>query len=443
MTKMRMNETDLPVALLRSAFQTAVVKQPVVLTAPTGSGKSTMVPLWCAELSDRPVLVVEPRRIACRSLARWLSKLKGEPLGNSVGYTVRFEDVSSKATCIRFVTPGIALRYAASEELEEYETIILDEFHERGLESDLFFAICRKKCTNARLVVMSATIDAQRLAQFIGGISLSAEGKVYPVDLHHLGGVTVPTSWRLAERVEHAVRRALRETDGNVLVFLPGKGEIAACLEELGGLKNVEVLPLHADLPSGEQDRVFEETSRRRVILGTNVAETSITLPGITAIVDSGLVRQRIHQAQRVVLALCSISQASAEQRRGRAGRLHPGVCYRLWEEAGQLEPETPPEVLREDLAQFVLAVAATGFRPQDLEFLDAPPTFAIERAQEQLKGWNVFSENDTLTDFGKKLFAVPVHVSHARLLAKAPLGPTPRSCGLDCDVGTLRSIVA
>ncbi len=416
-----LGNTDFPIKRLRSAFQTAFGTQPLIITASTGSGKSTMVPLWCAELSDRPTLVLEPRRVACRSLARWLSKLRGEPLGTSVGYTVRFEEVGSETTQIRFVTPGVALRYAADGELDRYGTIILDEFHERGLESDLFLAICRKKCSDAQLVLMSATIDTQKFAQFVGGKSLSAEGRAYPVDVRYLGGVTVPTVWGLEERVARGVRRALRETDGNILVFLPGKGEISACLDELHYLRNVEVLSLHGDLPTAEQDRVFEETPRRRVILSTNVAETSVTLPGITAVVDAGLVRQRIHQAQRVVLALCSISQASAEQRRGRAGRLMPGVCYRLWEERGQLERETPPEIVREDLSPFVLAVAATGFRPQALEFLDAPPAFAVERAQEQLTEWGILSQEGALTDFGRKLSVLPIDLSYARLLVKAP----------------------
>ena len=416
-----LDNTELPIASLRPAFQNAFTTQPLIITAPTGSGKSTMVPLWCAELSGRPTLVLEPRRVACRSLARWLSKLRGEPLGTSVGYTVRFEDVGSETTQIRFVTPGVALRYTADGELDRYGTIILDEFHERGLESDLFLAICRKKHPDARLILMSATIDAPKFARFVGGKSLSAEGKAYPVDVHYLGDVTVPTAWRLEERVARGVLRALRETDGNILVFLPGKGEISACLDELRHLRNVEILPLHGDLPTTEQDKVFEETTRRRVILSTNVAETSITLPGVTAVIDTGLVRQRIHQAQRVVLALCPISQASAEQRRGRAGRLMPGVCYRLWEERGQLERETPPAIVREDLAQFVLAVAAAGFRPQDLGFLDAPPAFAVERAQEQLVEWGILSQEGTLTDFGRKLSVLPIDVSYARLLVKAP----------------------
>lgn len=418
-----MNENVLPITELKEMFQEAIAAGPMVVVAPTGSGKSTQIPSWCAELSDAPVLVVEPRRVACRSLARWVAKQHGEPLGRSVGYTVRFEDVGSDAlTRIRFVTPGVALRYAAGSELDQYGTIILDEFHERGVEADLFLAICRKKRRGARLVIMSATIAAQHLARFIGGRVLRAEGRVYPVEVQYLGGTVVPTSRDLVERVEKGVRRALKATIGNVLVFLPGKGEINECHDALRKLRHIEIIPLHGDLPSNAQDIAFETHSQhRRVILATNVAETSVTLPGVTAVVDTGLVRQRIHQNRRIVLALRPISQASAEQRRGRAGRLVPGICYRLWEEQGQLEQETPPEVQREDLTQFVLTVASTGFRPQDLTFLDAPPDFAVERAQTALKSWGVLSDDSMLTAEGAKICALPINPLHARLLVKAP----------------------
>ena len=418
-----MNETRLPITELKGTFQDAITKGPVVIVAPTGSGKSTQIPPWCAALSDAPVLVVEPRRVACRSLARWVAQQRGEPLGHSVGYTVRFEDVSSDArTRIRFVTPGVALRYAAGPELDQYGTIILDEFHERGVEADLFLAICRKKRDDARLVIMSATLAAQQLARSIGGQVLRASGRLYPVKVRYLGGTVVPTAHHLAERVERAVKRALKETDGNLLVFLPGKGEISACQDALRKLRNVDLLPLHADLPPGAQDVAFDpHAQRRRVILATNVAETSVTLPGITAVIDAGLVRQRIHQNRRIVLALRPISHASAEQRRGRAGRLGPGICYRLWEEHAQLEQETLPEIRREDLTQFVLTVAATGYRPQDLTFLDEPPDFAVERAQNELKSWGMLSDDGKLTPTGAKICALPVNPLHARLLVKAP----------------------
>ena len=419
-----MNETNLPITELKATFHDAITTGPVVIVAPTGSGKSTQIPPWCAALSDAPVLVVEPRRVACRSLARWVAQQHNEPLGHSVGYTVRFEDVSSDTlTRIRFVTPGVALRYAAGPELDQYGTIVLDEFHERGVETDLFLAICRKKRRDARLIIMSATIAAQQLARFVDGQVLRAEGRVYPVEVQYLGGAVVPTSHNLVERVEKGIKRAHKETEGNILVFLPGKGEINACHDALRKMRHIDVIPLHGDLPPNAQDRAFDNTQseRRRIILATNVAETSITLPGITAVVDTGLVRQRIHQNRRIVLALCPISQASAEQRRGRAGRLGPGSCYRLWEEHGQLEQETSPEIRREDLMQFVLTVAATGYRPQDLTFLDAPPDFAVERAQTALKGWGVLSDDGTLTPEGAKICALPVSPLHARLLVKAP----------------------
>ena len=418
-----MNETNLPITELKAIFHDAIATGPVVIVAPTGSGKSTQIPPWCAALSDAPVLVVEPRRVACRSLARWVAQQLDEPLGRSVGYTVRFEDVSSDAlTRIRFVTPGIALRYAAGPELDQYGTIILDEFHERGVETDLFLAICQKKRPDARLIIMSATIAAQQLARFLGGQVLRAEGRVYPVEIRYLGGAVVPTSHNLVERVEKGIKRALKETEGNILVFLPGKGEINACHDALRKMRHIDVIPLHGDLPPNAQDKAFDtQSQRRRVILATNVAETSITLPGITAVVDTGLVRQRIHQNRRIVLALRPISEASAEQRRGRAGRLGPGICYRLWEAHGQLEQETSPEIRREDLTQFVLTVASTGYRPQDLAFLDAPPDFAVERAQTALKSWGVLSDDSMLTTEGAKVCALPINPLHARLLVKAP----------------------
>ena len=418
-----MNETNLPIIELKATFHDAITTGPVVIVAPTGSGKSTQIPPWCAALSDAPVLVVEPRRVACRSLARWVAQQLGEPLGRSVGYTVRFEDVSSDAlTRIRFVTPGVALRYAAGQELDQYGTIILDEFHERGVETDLFLAICRKKQRDARLIIMSATIAAQQLARFVSGQVLRAEGRVHPVEVRYLGGAVVPTPHNLVERVEKGINRALKETDGNILVFLPGKGEINACHDALRKMRHIDVIPLHGDLPPAAQDKAFDtQSQRRRVILATNVAETSITLPGITAVVDTGLVRQRIHQNRRIVLALRPISEASAEQRRGRAGRLGPGICYRLWEEHGQLEQETSPEIRREDLTQFVLTVASTGYRPQDLTFLDAPPDFALERAQTALKSWGVLSDDGRLTTEGAKICALPINPLHARLLVKAP----------------------
>ena len=206
---------------------------------PTGSGKSTQIPPWCAALSDASVLVVEPRRIACRSLARWVAQQHGELLGQSVGYTVRFEDVSANGrTRIRFVTPGVALRYAAWTGIGSIRHYHSRRIPRARVEADLFLAICRKKRRDARLVIMSATLAAQQLARAIGGQVLRAEGRVYPVEVRYLGGTVVPTTHRLVERVESGIKRALKETDGNILVFLPGKGEISACQDELRRMRH-------------------------------------------------------------------------------------------------------------------------------------------------------------------------------------------------------------
>jgi len=410
----------LPVDALRPRVTSLVSRCHLVVSAPTGSGKSTRIPVWCAEATGKPVLVVEPRRVACRSLARWVAGQQGETLGQSVGYTVRFEDVAGPETRIRFVTPGVALQYAAGDGLEPYGTLILDEFHERGLEMDLFLAAARRLRPDARLVIMSATLDGERLARFLEAEWLQAEGRVYPVAVRYLGGPMVPSGWRLADRVAEGVRRALAETEGSVLVFLPGKGEIAECQARLQGIQGAEVIPLHGTLSNREQDRAFDPGGRR-VVLATNVAETSITLPGITAVVDSGLVRQRIHRGGHSTLAVVPVSLASAEQRRGRAGRVAPGICYRLWDERAVLEPETPPQILREELVHLVLAIAAIGFRPQELEFLDAPPAFAVERAQAQLQAWGALDADGRITEFGRRLSEIPVDAALARLLIQAP----------------------
>ena len=410
---------SLPVDALRSQVEeTLGAGLPLVVQAPTGSGKSTRLPLWC----PGRVLVVEPRRVACRSLARWMSAQQGTVLGEEIGYAVRFESVCGEQTRVLLVTPGVALNEAASGALERYQVIIVDEFHERGLETDLFLAAARRLAPEARVVVMSATLRAERLVPWLGARLLTTGGRIHPVEIRHLGGPTVPSAQHLADRVTQGVQRALRETSGNILVFLPGKGDIADCLGRLKRVAGVEVLPLHGSLSHAEQDRVFEPGGRR-VVLSTNVAETSVTLPGVTAVVDSGLVRQRRHRGGHPTLAVIPVSRASADQRAGRAGRVAPGVCYRLWDARAVLEAETPPEILREDLGAFVLAVSATGLRPEDLDFLDAPPAFAVERAQEQLRAWHVLDPENRLTPFGRRLHKVPLDAALARLVVEAPPG--------------------
>jgi len=405
---------DLPIGELREGFMGTHGRGHTVIVAPTGSGKSTLIPLWCAERGES-VLVVEPRRVACRSLARFLSTISGTTLGGWIGYVVRYEDRTREDTQITFATPGVALRIVGEGGLDRYDTVLVDEFHERSLQTDLFLALCKKQ-EKGPLVVMSATLEGERVAQYVDGVLLTSEGRQHPVEVEYTEDVTVPNSRDLGDRVLRALDRAFRHP-GDVLVFLPGKGEISECLGLLGRRRDLDVIALHGDLPPAEQDRAFAPGEKRRVILSTNVAETSVTLPRIGVVVDSGLARRNRYRNGRTVLELSVISGASAEQRRGRAGRLSPGHCVRMWSRKAALESTTPPEILRENLSTVVLTVAACGHRIEDLEFLDAPKPYAVEDAVQELRRMGALEANGTLTSVGRGMFRLPVDPQYARLL--------------------------
>ena len=361
--------------------------------------------------------MVEPRRVACRSLARFLSTISGTALGESIGYMIRYEDRTREDTEITFATPGVALRIVGEGDLDRYDTVIVDEFHERGLQTDLFLALC-KKLRKSPLVVMSATLEGERVAEYVGAALLTSEGRQYPVTAEYTEDVTVPSGRNLGARVLRALDRAFRHP-GDVLVFLPGKGEIGECLRLLQGRNDLEVISLHGELPPAEQDRAFAPGEKRRVILSTNVAETSVTLPRIGSVVDSGLARQNRYRNGRTVLGLTAISQASAEQRQGRAGRLRPGHCVRMWSRNAALEPVTQPEILRENLSTVVLTVAAGGHRVEELRFLDAPKPYAVADAVRALRSMDALDSNGALTSAGRRMFRLPVDPHHARLLVE------------------------
>jgi ATP-dependent helicase HrpB len=404
-------EPELPVRAVRAAFTAALAQGPVVLSSPTGSGKSTEVPRWC----PGRVLVIEPRRIACRSLAARVAMLEGTELGAGVGYVVRDERVMREATRIVFATPGIALRDRAL--LEGAATVILDEFHERSLEVDLLLALLLRS-RRAGLAIMSATIEGERVAAHVGGVHLSAAGRAFPVDVRYLPGREVlPDANDLPARVQQAVREAARY-EGDVLVFLPGKAEIQACEAVLRGA--FSVVPLHGGLSLGEQRRAFEPTPQRKLVLATNVAETSLTIPGIGVVIDSGLVRQTRYHDGRGFLALTPIAEDSAAQRTGRAGRTAKGVCYRLWSASARLHPTTAPEIHRESLVPLVLTAAAWGERVEALPLLDPPKPYALQAAREDLAAWGALAGDAALTEAGRGLFALPIEPLHARLLLQA-----------------------
>lgn len=404
-------QAELPVSALRTRFLAGIESAPVVLSSPTGSGKSTEVPRWCAGR----VLVVEPRRIACRSLATRVAELEGTRLGEEVGYVVRDEHVARPSTRIAFVTPGMLLRNRAL--LDGARTVIIDEFHERSLDTDLLLALLLSD-RRAALVIMSATLEGARVAQHVGGVHLTAEGRTFPVDVRYLPGSGVlPETDDLAARVAHALRTAANDP-GDVLVFLPGKAEIEACASVLQG--RFRVVPLHGGLSLDEQRRAFEDVPERKVILATNVAETSLTIPGIGVVIDAGLVRQTRYEGGRGSLALTPIAEDSAAQRAGRAGRTGPGVCYRLWSPAGKLAATTLPEIHRESLVPLVLTAAAWGKRVEDLPLLDPPKPYALEAARADLAAWGALDGESGLSDGGRDLFALPIDPRHARLLLAA-----------------------
>ena len=403
----------LPVESLRSEFLSSLEEGSVVVSAPTGSGKSTQVPRWC----PGPVLVVEPRRVACRSLAQRVAELEECRLGEEVGYWVRNERRCHEGTGIVFATPGIVLRIF--DRVDRYGTVILDEFHERSLETDLLLALLQeRRC--ARLGVMSATLEGDRVAGHLKGRHLQAEGRTHPVKIEYRPGEELlPGTRNLAERIEAGVDEAL-DHDGDVLVFLPGKGEIAEAADRLGHRSDLEVMELHGGLSLERQDRVFRPAQRRKLILATNVAETSLTVPGVGVVVDSGLVRRTRYFQGRGYLALVPIAEDSADQRAGRAGRTAPGLCLRLWSPAARLEPVTPPAIHRESLTPLVLAAAACGARMDELPFLDPPPEHALEAARERLRALGAFDEHGRLTDRGGRLFGLPLDPALGRLLVEA-----------------------
>lgn len=415
-----MDASALPIESLRERFHREIRRGPVVLSSPTGSGKSTQVPRWCG--TEGKVLVVEPRRVACRSLAQRVAELEKSSLGDQVGYHVRDERKASGHTRILFATPGVVLRIF--ESITRFQTVIVDEFHERGLEVDLLLALLlhriRQETFKGRLVVMSATLDGERIARRLGGVHLHAEGRTFPVRIRHLAGkALLPTVDGLEDRLQRAVEAA-REDPGDILVFLPGKGEIHSAGKALGHRRDLELMPLHGGLTLAEQSRIFEPGNKRRVILATNVAETSLTVPGVGVVIDSGLVRRTRYVRDRGFLTLVPVASDSADQRSGRAGRTAAGVTYRLWSEAAQLEDRTPPEIYRESLVPLLLAAAAQGELCDDLPFTDAPKTHAIETSRAYLESLGALETDGTITDRGKRLFGLPLNAELGRWLVEA-----------------------
>jgi ATP-dependent helicase HrpB len=424
----------LPIDPLLPEIAATLASSPaLVLEAPPGAGKTTRVPralLDAGLLRDREVLVLEPRRLAARLAARRVADELGERLGETVGYQVRFEDVSSPRTRIRFVTEGVLTRRLLGDPvLRGVGFVLLDEFHERHLQGDLGLALLRRLQASTRpdlkLAVMSATLDAGPIAEFLSPApTLRAEGKRFDVSIEYLDA---PSPKPLHEQVASAVRKlAATGLDGDVLVFLPGAGEIRraaeACASAASALELV-VLPLHGELSPEEQDRAIRKGSRRKVILSTNVAETSVTIDGVAAVIDSGLARVAGHSpwSGLSTLRLAPVSKASATQRAGRAGRTRAGRCLRLYTRSDyDARPaHQDAEIRRTDLAQTALELFAAGIDPAELTWFEPPPAANLEAAEELLMRLGALASRK-VTPLGRELARLPLHPRLARLVIDA-----------------------
>ena len=414
----------LPIDGVLPDVQRALREAPaLLLMAPPGSGKTTRVPPALLDLAGAgQIVVLEPRRLAARAAASRVAQELGTEVGGLVGYQVRGDTRCSARTRIRFVTEGVLVRQLVHDPfLDGVAVVCLDEFHERHLEGDLALAMLAETRAEVRpdlrLCVMSATLDPAPLRAFLPGARLvEADGRLFPVQVRNLERSAADP---LDVTVRIAVEQALQETTGDVLVFLPGTGEIARCEGALAGLlrsHGVLVLPLHGRLDAGEQDRAIRPQDRRKVVLSTNVAESSLTIPGVTAVVDSGLARElRFDRGRGVdILQLERISLASATQRTGRAGRTGPGICYRLWTaiEERSLPKRSTPEVQRIDLCGPALLVRAFANRdPARFGWFEAPPAEALVAADALLELLGAIDlRTGALTTFGKALLDLPLH---------------------------------
>ena len=397
----------------------------LVLEAEPGAGKTTRVPPAILSLDDGEVLALEPRRLAARLAARYVAAERGERVGGTVGYQVRFEEVAGPSTRLRFLTEGVLTRRLLSDpDLKRTSCVVLDEFHERHLEGDLALALLRRlqltRRPDLRLVVMSATLDAAPVAAYLGGArAMRSEGRQYPLDIAYTPHSAAP----LEEQVAAALARlAERPEQGHVLVFLPGASEIRRAQNACAALAHRQgwlLLPLHGDQSPEEQARAVGPSDRRKVILSTNVAESSITIEGVSAVIDSGVARVASHSpwSGLPVLQVARISQASANQRAGRAGRTGPGCAIRLYplEDFVRRPAHDVPEIARADLAPVALLLDAMGAGGLDsLDWLDAPPPAAVEHARDLLRQLGATGA------LAREMARYPLHPRLSRLVVEA-----------------------
>ncbi|HSM10574.1 MAG TPA: ATP-dependent helicase HrpB [Lysobacter sp.] len=435
---------DFPIQELLPQILASLEAHPrLVLEAPPGAGKTTQVPpalLDAPWLAGRRILMLEPRRVAARAAAQFMAGQRGERVGETVGYRIRFDNQVSAATRIEVVTEGILTRMIQDDPLlDGVGAIVFDEFHERHLAADLGLALALDVQASVRddlrILVMSATLDGARLAAFLDAPRLSSAGRAYPVSIAHFPSRRDES---LEQQARRAVEHALAAHPGDVLVFLPGQREITRVQQALAQAipPEIEVLALHGELPVEQQSRVLQPAPdrRRRVVLATNVAESSVTLPGVRVVIDSGLAREPRYDPNSGFsrLDVVTIAQASADQRAGRAGRVADGWAYRLWPQSQRLEPQRRPEIAQVELAGLALELAAWG--DADLRFVDPPPPGALAAARDLLRRLGALDDR-AITALGRRMLTLGTHPRLAAMLLAAD-DRTERA--LACDLAAL-----
>lgn len=406
---------SLPIDSLKPLVKQKLPESHLIIQSDTGTGKSTRLPVWAMALGR--VLVIEPRRVACTSLAGFVAQTLDCELGETVGYAIKFDHRFSDSSRIVFATPGVVLRWFSEDKLSAFDVVMIDEFHERRAETDLLAALLKKRNTH-RLIITSATLDSEKLGHYFKAEVLKAEGVSYGVTIcHHASEPQrMPSGKHIESRVLPLVETALCR-GGDVLVFLPGKKEISQCQSALKAL-DAEIIPLHASVSDTDRHRALHTAERQRVVLATNVAETSLTIPGIVTVIDTGMERRTHQRNGRTALALHAISKASAKQRAGRAGRIAAGFCDRLYGEHAPLEAFTPPELEREDLTESMLASACCGFALDDLDFLSSLPEKSLASAKARLREMQAIDANGIATAYGQILYPLPIDSLFAHLIS-------------------------
>jgi ATP-dependent helicase HrpB len=408
----------------------------VILHAPPGAGKTTRVPLALIDAipqSHGKIVMLEPRRLAAVSAARWMAATLNEQIGETVGYAIRFDARKSEKTRVEIITEGILTRRIQSDPgLDNAEIVIFDEFHERSIHTDLALALCldiqRELRPDLKILVMSATLDFAPLAALLGNAPIiTSPGRTFPVAERYLSDKT----GSFPSRITRAVKTALKETDGDILVFLPGSGEIRACMKDLHEAldiveERISIHALYGDLPFEEQERaIMPSKDNRKIVLATNIAETSLTIQGVRAVVDSGLTRTLRYDPATGMnrLVTVTLSRASAEQRKGRAGRLGPGMCYRLYDqqELRSMLAFPQPEILVSDLAPVVLELAAWGVKdPRKFSWVDIPPAISWDIGLQLLKDLGAVDSAGSITPVGYAMARLPLHPRLSRIMVRA-----------------------